>query len=71
MLLFLAKPLDKHGITPVHIAYPPLSALTKRTNLISVLSPRFPLLIYHISLYQKSNWTPDYTFPLLTDLSFA
>ena len=24
MLPFLAKPLDKHGITPVHITYQPL-----------------------------------------------
>ena len=24
ILLFLAKPLDKHGITLVHITYPPL-----------------------------------------------
>ena len=28
-LLFLAKPLDKHGTTLVHITYPPLSIITK------------------------------------------
>ena len=28
ILLFLAKPLDKHGTTIVHITYPPLSNLT-------------------------------------------
>ena len=27
ILLFLAKSLDKHGITPVHIAYPLLTFL--------------------------------------------
>ena len=24
ILSFLAKPVDKHGVTPVHIIYPPL-----------------------------------------------
>ena len=28
ILLFLAKPLDKHDITPVHITYSPLLTLT-------------------------------------------
>ena len=27
ILLFLAKPLDKHGTTAVHVTYPPLSDL--------------------------------------------
>ena len=27
ILSFLAKPLDKHGITPVHVTYPPLDGL--------------------------------------------
>ena len=30
ILSFLAKPLDKHGITPVHITYPPLSPESKK-----------------------------------------
>ena len=29
ILLFLAKPLDKHGTTLVHITYPPLDGLSK------------------------------------------
>ena len=29
ILLFLAKPLDKHGTTLVHITYPPLKILFK------------------------------------------
>ena len=33
ILLFLAKPLDKHDITLVHIAYPPLDLITgKKTR---------------------------------------
>ena len=31
MLLFLAKPLDKHGIKLVHITYPPLDVLEKES----------------------------------------
>ena len=29
ILSFLAKPLDKHGTTPVHITYPPLETLAQ------------------------------------------
>ena len=32
ILLVLAKPLDKHGTTLVHITYPPLEALTIPEN---------------------------------------
>ena len=33
ILLFLAKPLDKHGTTLVHITYPPLKSLEIVTGL--------------------------------------
>ena len=29
ILLFLAKPLDKHGITLMHMTYPPLDVATE------------------------------------------
>ena len=36
ILLFLAKPVDKHGITAVHITYPPLVSLFIRPTLHKV-----------------------------------
>ena len=32
ILLFLAMPVDKQGITLVHITYPPLKSTTKMTT---------------------------------------
>ena len=50
ILLFLAKPLDKHGTTPVHITYLPfVTSATKQTNY-----PGEPKLTMMLPFPQKS-----------------
>ena len=53
ILLFLAKTLDKHGTTPVHITYPLLDA---------IMIPNRPLS-RHI-IYLKNECTEEYQFEL-------
>ena len=40
ILLFLTKPLDKHGDTLVHITYPPLDTFTPQKSSNSALAKR-------------------------------
>ena len=45
ILLFLAKPLDKHGTTLVHITYPPLVNVQSTATLNSVGTALFYLKV--------------------------